>query len=93
MAQINFDPAKNARNIAMRGLSFEAVHGFDWSSAQIAEDLRRPYGERRFQAQGLIEGKLHVLVFTPRGDTLRIISLRKANSREIKRHAQKAAQS
>ncbi|WP_019936922.1 BrnT family toxin [Bordetella sp. FB-8] len=92
MTYLSFDPAKSARNVALRGLPFEAANDFDWSSAQIAEDHRRHYGERRFQALGFIEGKLHMLVFTPRDGMLRIISLRKANSREIKRYAQKAAQ-
>ena len=70
---ISFDPRKNERNIAERGLSFELV-----------EDVRRNYGERRFQALGMITGRLHALVFTPRAGRVHVISLRKANRREIR---------
>ena len=41
---IAFDPAKNQRNIAERGLSFELVEAFDWSAVQVIEDTRRDYG-------------------------------------------------
>lgn len=51
---------------------------------------RYDYGEDRFQALGLIDGRLHMLVFTIRGGTLRAISLRKANPREVRRYAEEA---
>jgi len=38
--RITFDPAKNARNIAERGLSFERVTELDWDTAMVAEDTR-----------------------------------------------------
>jgi uncharacterized DUF497 family protein len=82
---ISFDTAKDARNIVLRGLSFARAVHFDWASALILEDTRREYGERRFQALGLIDDRLHMLVFSPRADTVHIISLRKANHREIRR--------
>jgi hypothetical protein len=50
---ISFDAAKNARNIATRGISFELALAFEWDSALIVADTRRDYGERRFQAFGL----------------------------------------
>lgn len=81
---ISFDPRKNDRNIAERGLSFELVEEFEWDSALVVEDSRRDYGERRFQALGLIAGRLHALVFTPRAGHVHVISLRKANRREIR---------
>jgi len=68
---IVFDPAKNERNIAERGLSFERVADRDWGSALIAEDDRRDYGERRFRVFGRLDGRLHIAVVTPRGDDLR----------------------
>lgn len=49
----------------------------------IVEDRRKQYGERRFRALGPIGDRLHVVVFTARGANLRIISLRKANAREV----------
>ncbi len=90
---ITYDPAKNERNIAERGISFDRADDFEWSSALVVEDTRKDYGERRFQALGLIEGRLHMLVFTPRIGDAHIISLRKANKREVKRYEAQKAQS
>ena len=81
---ISFDPQKNERNIAQRGIPFEIVEDFEWDNALVVEDLRKVYGERRFQALGLIVGRLHALVFTHRAGLVHVISLRKANRREIK---------
>lgn len=80
---ISFDPAKNERNIAERGIPFEAATDFDWSTALVVEDLRKDYGEQRFQALGFIGERLHMLVFTPREGKVHVISLRKANRREV----------
>jgi uncharacterized DUF497 family protein len=83
---ISFDPKKNERNIAERGLSFDLVEEFEWDSALVVEDSRKDYGERRFQALGLIDGRLHALVFTPRAGRVHVISLRKANRREVRHY-------
>lgn len=78
-----WDPAKAARNLRKHGVPFAAITGFDWDSALVIKDLRRDYGERRLLAQGLIGDRLHALAFTVRGQTVRIISLRKSNAKEI----------
>lgn len=83
---ISYDDRKNRRNIAERGISFDIAVRFEWDSAWVVEDLRRDYGERRFRALGLIDGRLHALVFTPREVLVHVISLRKANDREIRRY-------
>lgn len=62
----------------------------DLSTAVIDPDRRYVYGEDRYQALGLVEVRLHLLVFTMRGDVLRAISLRKANSKEVKRYDERA---
>ena len=90
MTDISFDPAKNERNIASRGISFEVAEQFEWDTALIVEDLRKEYGERRFRALGLIAGRLHAMVFAPRGGTVHVISLRKANRREMRRYEAQA---
>jgi hypothetical protein len=87
MTRIGFDPAKNATNIASRGLSFELVEQMEWATALIGEDTRKAYGERQFQVLGFIGERLHAVVFTPRNGMVHVISLRKANSREVKRYA------
>ena len=83
---ISYDPDKNKKNIAERGISFERATEFEWSSALIVEDSRKDYGELRFQALGFIGKRLHALVFTPRAGQVHVISLRKANNREVKRY-------
>ncbi len=85
--KIEFDPAKNAKNILERGISFELAAEFDLATAKIWADTRKDYGEERFIALGYIGERLFSLVFTVRGEVLRVISLRKANSREVKSYA------
>ena len=50
--------------------------------AEVSLDDRKDYGEVRLQARGLIDARLYVIAFTQRRETLRLISLRKANKRE-----------
>ena len=84
--EVTFDPAKSARNIRDRGLSFERAIDFDFTTAALAIDTRREYGEMRYVAVGYLDNRLHVMCFTETPSGIRVISLRKANSREIKRH-------
>ncbi len=84
--EITFDPEKNERNLRERGLSFELAAEFDFEAAVTTEDTRCDYGERRFRSFSFIGTELHALVFTVRGDAMRIISLRKANRRERARY-------
>ena len=88
MMQISFDPHKNERNIRERGLSFELASAFEFETATIQTDLREDYGEVRYVALGSLHGRLHVLCFTETPDGIRVISFRKANTREVKHHAQ-----
>ncbi|MDO9163030.1 MAG: BrnT family toxin [Methylococcaceae bacterium] len=83
---IEFDAAKNAKNILERELSFERAQAFDWSTANIDEDVRQDYPERRFVAAGYLDGRLHMLCFTPINGGIRVISFRKANPREARKH-------
>ncbi len=87
---ISFDAAKNARNIQMHGISLERATEFEWDGALNREDTRRDYGERRFQAFGLIGSRVYVLIHTPREGRVHVISLRKANKREMRLHENQA---
>jgi len=80
------DPAKDARNVAERGLSLSFAEQLEWDTALIWEDDRKVYGERRYSVLGFIGDRLHSVVFTPRDGKPRVISLRKANKREVKRY-------
>jgi uncharacterized DUF497 family protein len=89
--EITYDVVKNLRNVKERGLSFERAADMDLSTAAILVDDRKAYGEIRYVAINYIDGRLHVLCFTESENCIRIISLRKANTREAKRHGKPIA--
>lgn len=86
--QVEFDGGKDEANRRKHGISLAAAAEMDFLLAQIIPDDRRDYGEHRFRACGWIGGRLHMLVFTRRGEVMRAISLRKANARERRRYEQ-----
>jgi len=86
--QIEYDAAKNARNIRERGLSFDRAADFDFKGALFAVDGREDYGEVRYAGIGLLDDRVHVLCFTEEHAGIRVISFRKANGREVKRYEQ-----
>jgi uncharacterized protein len=88
--QITFDPAKNALNIELRGLSFEQVVDFEFETATYHTDARRDYGETRIRAFGYLHKRLHALVFAETNNGIRVISFRRANKREVKQYEQEA---
>jgi len=81
--EIEFDPAKDAANIAKHGVSLAAFAGFDAPPA-IVEDNRRDYGEVRWRAFGRIDGVGHPLVYTEVGSVTRLISFRRAHEKEMR---------
>ena len=84
---LEFDKAKNAKNVRDRGIGFERFVDMDLDTAVSVEDIRSDYGERRIRMVGRIDGRLHVAVVTLRGDKVRVISLRRANRREERAYA------
>ncbi|MGM0678204.1 BrnT family toxin [Ectothiorhodospira marina] len=84
--RIDFDPRKSERNARERGLPFTAVKHFDWENAVFCEDQRFDYPETRFIGLGKIGTRVHVMCFTPVEGGIRVISLRKANPREVRRY-------
>ena len=54
---------------------------FAGSTLTVGDD-RQNYGEDRFITIGFLDGRMVILVWTPRSGTRRIISMRKANERE-----------
>ena len=79
---VEFDDAKRARTLAERGLDMaRAGEVFDGDCLTV-EDDRVDYGEPRYITIGFVDERMVVLVWTPRGNVHRIISMRKANDRE-----------
>lgn len=86
--EITFDPTKDESNQRKHGVSLGLAVDFEWEDALAGPDDRRDYGESRMVAIGYIGLRLYVVVYVDRNGTRRIISLRKANSREEKRYAE-----
>lgn len=85
---ITCDPAKNVLNVEKHGVSLWQATELEWESAVVWLDTRRNYGEPRECGIGYIGLRLFFVVFVDRGPERRIISLRKANLREVKRYAE-----
>lgn len=83
-----FDAEKNDANVAKHGISLQAADDFEWDSMFEEADVRQAYGEERFFGVGYLGRRLYYVVFTYREGERRIISLRKANIREVKRYAE-----
>jgi len=84
---IEYDPEKNKQNIKDRGISFDEFKNLDFESAIIEVDNRKDYGEDRHIIQAKLNNRLYIAVITIRGDDItRVISLRKANKKEVKRY-------
>lgn len=82
-----WDENKRQRNRARHGVDFAAIGRFDWTAGTASRDTRSDYREARVPAYGMLDGRLHAVVYTQRGPFRRIISLRKANRREQEAYA------
>lgn len=83
--RITYDAAKRAATLAERGLDFaDAAQVFAGVHATLDDD-RIDYGEPRYITAGYLDGRLVVLVWTPRGSARRIISMRHAHGKEERR--------
>lgn len=83
--EFEFDSAKDAVNQAKHGLSLADFAGFD-STPVVTIDSRIDYGETRFRAFGRIADSGHCLVFTMRGEAMRLIGFRRARDKEMRRY-------
>jgi uncharacterized DUF497 family protein len=87
--KITCDPAKREATLRERGLDFlDAVGLFEGDHINVVDD-RFDYGEVRYQAVGYLEGRMMMVVWTPRGEARHVISMRKCNDREQKRYRQR----
>ena len=85
--RIAYDPPKRDWTLANRGLDFQdAASVFDGLTAEI-EDKRKDYEEARIICFGLLQSRLVVIGYTPRGAVRHVFSMRKANDREQARFA------
>ena len=84
--QIEFDPAKDTANLAKHGVSLALASHLDWDTVLATADERSNYGEPRMIGFATHDTRVYCIVFTNRADVRRIISLRKANDREVRHY-------
>lgn len=85
---VEFDPGKDEANRAKHGVSLALAAELDWESALVWLDSRFEYGELRMVALAPRTGVVYYVAFVDRGQVRRIISLRRANRREVNRYVQ-----
>ncbi|MGV3491220.1 MAG: BrnT family toxin [Devosia sp.] len=82
MFKITFDPVKRQWTLDERGLDFaDAGKVFEGHTYDMVDD-RFDYGEQRLITVGRLDGRMMIVVWTPRGEARHVISMRKANARE-----------
>lgn len=86
--RIDFDLVKDAGNLNKHGLSLALAVELEWESALVWIDDRQEYGEMRMIALAPKTGIVYFVDFVDRGTLRRIISLRRANRREVKHYVQ-----
>ena len=86
--QITYDPRKNETNIRKHGIPLKFAANLDWSELMSYVDTRADYKEVREVGFGIINERLYCIVLTQRGNSMHIISIRKANKREVKSYEQ-----
>ena len=86
--RIEFDPAKDAANQAKHGVSLALAGELDWEAALVWIDERFEYNETRMIALTPKTQILYYVAYVERGEARRIISLRRANRREVKHYVQ-----
>jgi len=86
--KITYDPQKDSINQQKHGISLADAVLLEWDTLWTFPDERFDYLECRMVGYAYIGLRLHCFVYTDRHDERRIISLRKANKRELKLYAQ-----
>jgi uncharacterized DUF497 family protein len=82
--EITFAPSKDAINTQKHGVSLALAWEIDWLDVVARPNDRHDYGELREIGFAIIRDHLYCVVFTQRGDRMHVISLRKANRREVR---------
>lgn len=86
--KIEFDPRKDEANQAKHGVSLSMAGALDWNAAWVWMDERMDYGELRMIALAPQTQVLYYVAFVDRGEVRRVISLRRANRREVKHYVE-----
>lgn len=85
--KVEYDQSKNATNLEKHGVSLPEAINLEWDMLWAKQDTRHDYDEVRMIGYAPIGQRVFCVVYTDRGDVRRVISLRKANKREVKKYA------
>ena len=85
---IEFDSAKDIANQKKHGISLSVANELNWEAALVWVDDRYEYNETRMIALAPKTNILYYVAFVDRGEALRIISVRRANRREVKHYVE-----
>jgi len=87
--EFEWDQQKREANLKKHGIDFiRAIQIFKGDTVHTYDD-RRDYGEERYIAIGAAKGTIVTVVYTWRGETIRIISARKAGKGEKEKYYKK----
>lgn len=82
-----WDETKNRANIRKHGFDFTEAEEMFRGALLVRPDTREDYGERRWIGIGMVQGRVAFVAFAERpNDTIRIVSLRKADHEERKEY-------
>ena len=85
---IEFDAAKDIANQKKHGISLSVANELNLEAALVWIDGRYKYNETRMIALAPKTNILYYVAFVDRGEALRIISVRRANRREVKHYVE-----
>ena len=80
---------KNEANIQRHGIDFHDAHLIFQHPMLVMTDTRKNYGEIRLVGLGILFEIVIVIIFTKRANTIRVISIRRANKNERKVYKEK----
>jgi len=82
MYTFEFDTTKSCTNFDKHGINFIAAQEL-WTDPDFLQVKAKSDGEQRYLVIGLIVDKYWSAVITYRGDTIRIISVRRSRKAEV----------
>jgi uncharacterized protein len=83
--KLSRDEAKRQKTLKERGLDFADAEIFFANEHFDIIDDKNDYGELRYLSYGFLDGRVVTIVWTPRGRTRRIISMRHVHAGEIEK--------
>lgn len=84
--KITYDPKKRNKTLQDRDLDFADAKIVLSGETYELEDLRKDYGEQRMIAAGYLNGRMVIIGYVKREETIHVFSMRKTNAKETKKY-------